>query len=379
MSFSSRLALAAATVTAAAGAIAAGPPETGFDRPGGVYSNVPAKDPAACAIACAQDRICMAWTFRATEFVGCSLKAVVPGAVPDHQAVSGIADRAAEFLPLVSIAPPAPASVEAAPPAPVANLAAAKPQSSPPAKVAPKEDAPELLGAPASLPGAVGDIAPAGFHPAAFIRGPLPNPRPILEIAAPQPFHTIAPLAAPVLRATIRQQAPVVQTAALILPPEPDPLAAPAALTARPASVSRLVYRAPPVLIGLAPEYTPIVAIQTPVAHLTVRLTSLTRIAYRAPPVLVLPAPAYKYAPIVSIEAPAPLRTITAVTAAAAALPLQTPRSALNDRIVLAVPRPAEQPSPMVLPAVYAALDQAMLSQASAPAPQGEEELLGAP
>jgi hypothetical protein len=377
VSFSSRLALAAATVTAAAGAIAAGPPETGFDRPGGVYSNVPAKDPAACAIACAQDRICMSWTFRATEFVGCSLKAVVPGAVPDHQAVSGIADRAAEFLPLVSIAPPAPASVEAAPPAPAANLAAAKPQSSPPA--ASKDEASELLGAPASLPDAIGDIAPASFHPAAFIRGPLPSPRPILEIAAPQPFRTTAPLAAPVLRATIRQQTPVFQTAALVLPPEPDPLAAPAPLTAKLASVSRLVYRAPPVLISIAQEFTPIVAIQTPVAPWIVRLTSATRIAYREPPVLALPAPAYKYTPIVSIEAPAPLRTITSVTAAAAPLPLQTPRPALNDRIVLALPQPAEQPSPMVLPAAYASLDQSMLSQASAPAPQDEEELLGAP
>lgn len=375
MGFSSRLALAAATVTAAAGAIAAGPPETGFDRPGGVYSNVPAKDPAACAIACAQDRICMAWTFRATEFVGCSLKAVVPGAVPDHQAVSGVADRASEFLPLVSIVPPAPASADAAPPAPAANLAAAKPQSSPPA--AAKDEPSELLGAPASLPETIGDSTPASFHPAAFIRGPLPNPRPILEIAAPQPLHTIAPLAAPVLRATIRQQTPVFQTAALLLPPEPDPLVAPAALTARLASVTRIAYRTAPVLIGLAPEFTPIVAIQAPVAPLTVRPTSATRIAYRAPPVLVLPA--LDLTPIVAIEAPTPLRAVPLAMAAAAPLRLQTPTPALNDRILLALPQPAEQPSPMVLPAAYAALDQAMLSQASAPAPQDEEELLGAP
>ena len=67
------------------------------------------------------------------------------------------------------------------------------------------------------------------------------------------------------------------------------------------------------------------------------------------------------------------------MTAAAAPLPLQTPRPTLNDHIVLALPQPAEQPSPMVLPAAYASLDRAVLSQASAPAPEDEEELLGAP
>ncbi|MES1202492.1 MAG: hypothetical protein ABUS57_13700, partial [Pseudomonadota bacterium] len=68
----------------------------------------------------------------------------------------------------------------------------------------------------------------------------------------------------------------------------------------------------------------------------------------------------------------------TLARAAAAPLPLQTPRP-LNDHIALALPQPAKQPNPMVLPAAYAAPDQAMLSQTAATAPQQEEELLGAP
>lgn len=386
MSLPSRLALAAATATAAAGAIAAGPPETGFDRPGGVYSNVPAKDPAACAIACAQDRICMSWSFRATEFVGCSLKAVVPAAVPDKLAVSGVADRAGDFLSLVSVAPPQPAPAsEAASPAPVANLAAMS-KADPPAQTATapeaQDSAPELLGAPASLTRGINQIAPATFKSIALVRGALPeNTAPIVEIAIPQPL-LMTTISAPNIRAALQQRLLTFETAALVIEPEPEPLIAPTPLQ----TMARLV--APTVratiqqrrptfetaALVLPEEPAPL----APPVTVTARLTAATRVVYRAPPVLMASAP--MLTPIVSIEAPVAPPKAMLVIASAAPRALQSPRAALNDHIVLALPSTslAEQPSANAQPAAYATAGQAVLSQASAVAPP-EEELLGAP
>jgi hypothetical protein len=405
VSFSSRLALTAATVTAAAATIAAGPPETGFDRPGGVYSNVATKDAAACAIACAQDRICMSWTFRITEYVGCSLKAVVPPAIADRDAVSGVDDRAGDFLSLVSNAPlPAPPSAEP-PPSPTA-FATSEPPPKPPE--APSEPKAELLGAPAGLSDAIGAIAPATLQPVSLVRGLAPDVRPILEISAPQPMQGVARPAAPVLHETVALRAPALASAALVLPPEPEPLVAPATLTARFTPLTRVAYRAPTIIAQPAPALSPLVIEEPPLeplgapTMLTARLTMATRIAYRAPTIIARPAPAFS--PLVVEEpTPEPLNPPAALPARFAALartsfrapttlarpapmlsPIVAPEEpappakapALNDRVVVALaPDSAEQPSSSVVPVSYVAPGAPVAPAANA----AEDELLGAP
>ncbi|MGE3302985.1 MAG: PAN domain-containing protein [Hyphomonadaceae bacterium] len=117
-----------AACAALAGA-AAGPIESGVDRPGGEYAFVPASDATACAAACANDQLCLAWTYRVHEFVGCELKAVVPRQISDADAASGVADRAATFLALTT--PPSPAERSPAPSADT-RMAAEEPAPPPP-------------------------------------------------------------------------------------------------------------------------------------------------------------------------------------------------------------------------------------------------------
>lgn len=57
----------------------------------GVYATLPARDTAACARLCADDSLCMAWTFRGGN--ECDLKAVVPSA-QDQSGASGVSYRA---------------------------------------------------------------------------------------------------------------------------------------------------------------------------------------------------------------------------------------------------------------------------------------------
>jgi hypothetical protein len=135
-------------VMAAFGAIAAAPTENGMDRPGGVYSYIPAQDAAACAVACAQDKICLAWSFTATEFVGCALKAIVPPPSSGGQIESGIAPRASEFLSLTSLSQPAPQTES-------------KPAPPPP----PEKPRPMAEAAPAAEPIAFEPIALTAFAP----------------------------------------------------------------------------------------------------------------------------------------------------------------------------------------------------------------------
>jgi hypothetical protein len=83
--------------------------ETGVARPGGTYTSFGQADANACAAACAQDTLCMSWTFVADPQGRCDLKAVIPHPVMDHLAVSGLAARAPGFSRLVqptSIGPP---------------------------------------------------------------------------------------------------------------------------------------------------------------------------------------------------------------------------------------------------------------------------------
>ncbi|HVY85049.1 MAG TPA: PAN domain-containing protein [Caulobacterales bacterium] len=77
---------------AAAANAPVGQPDTAL--PGGVYTTLTTADDAACAQACSQDRMCMAWTYRRDA---CELKAVVPEAVAEAGAISGVSRDAPDF------------------------------------------------------------------------------------------------------------------------------------------------------------------------------------------------------------------------------------------------------------------------------------------
>jgi len=65
--------------------------------PGGVYAALNVGSAGACAQQCADDRICMAWTYRAAQNGACELKAVVPHPVEETGAISGTSSRAPAF------------------------------------------------------------------------------------------------------------------------------------------------------------------------------------------------------------------------------------------------------------------------------------------
>lgn len=102
--------------------------ESGVARPGGVYATVTAPDAIACAEACADDALCMSWTFMiVADGAPCELKAVIPHAVPDRRAVSGLSARAPSFARLVGARTPLgpPLDLNRAPPEAPASLPAA--------------------------------------------------------------------------------------------------------------------------------------------------------------------------------------------------------------------------------------------------------------
>lgn len=81
--------------------------EANTARPGATYSTVEADDAAACERVCADDTICMAWSFQENS---CQLKATVPAEVARSGAVSGVSARAPGWLRIRHEAPPAPAA-----------------------------------------------------------------------------------------------------------------------------------------------------------------------------------------------------------------------------------------------------------------------------
>jgi hypothetical protein len=60
-------------------------------RPGASFAAIAAETPGACERLCADDTLCMAWSFQENS---CELKAVVPAAVAQAGAISGISERA---------------------------------------------------------------------------------------------------------------------------------------------------------------------------------------------------------------------------------------------------------------------------------------------
>ena len=92
-------------------------------RPGGVYVSLAAEDAVACSRLCAQDDICMAWTYREKPAQACELKAVVTPAIAEEGAISGLSRRAPDFArrlaeataPTPPEGPPAPPSIAMTP------------------------------------------------------------------------------------------------------------------------------------------------------------------------------------------------------------------------------------------------------------------------
>lgn len=97
--------------------------ENNVARPGGSYATVEAETAAGCERLCADDTLCMAWSFQANS---CELKAIVPTATARDGIISGVSLRApasmrVRFEPPV-VAPPTIAAHEDEP-APVATEA----------------------------------------------------------------------------------------------------------------------------------------------------------------------------------------------------------------------------------------------------------------
>ncbi len=129
-----RIVFAAALTLAIVAAAAA---ET--TRSPGAYAVRETAGAAAFARACAEDGICMAWTFQREH--RCELSAVVPGRLDPNAQAAGFAARAPALL---RVPAPAPA---AAPIVPQTETAAIGLEAAEPA--APVADHGELLGGPA--------------------------------------------------------------------------------------------------------------------------------------------------------------------------------------------------------------------------------------
>jgi hypothetical protein len=82
--------------------------EQGYARPGGVYAAAPGETAQACARLCADDSLCMSWTYDEGQ---CELKAVIAPAVLKEGAVSGLSQRAPNLANLTGLpVPPTPAA-----------------------------------------------------------------------------------------------------------------------------------------------------------------------------------------------------------------------------------------------------------------------------
>ncbi|MEZ5957910.1 MAG: PAN domain-containing protein [Hyphomonadaceae bacterium] len=75
-------------------------------RPGATFATIETATAAACERACADDTICMAWSFQANS---CELKATVPAAITQNGVTSGVSQRAPASMRARFDPPPAPA------------------------------------------------------------------------------------------------------------------------------------------------------------------------------------------------------------------------------------------------------------------------------
>lgn len=91
---------------------------------GGVYTLVPARDAAACARACTDDSLCVAWTFQTNG--ACELRATVPASQPQGAAF-GLSSRAPSSLRVDA------ASASSPQPIAVTDISAPEPEAPAPA------------------------------------------------------------------------------------------------------------------------------------------------------------------------------------------------------------------------------------------------------
>jgi hypothetical protein len=114
-------------------------------RSAGAYSVVAARDVDACARACANDGLCMVWSFRAGN--SCELMATVPASPP--AGVYGVSPRApASIRQLTPVETPQTAKAADTPRAlPATDVAETPPHVEPEAPL-PEEDTLALLGGP---------------------------------------------------------------------------------------------------------------------------------------------------------------------------------------------------------------------------------------
>lgn len=73
---------------------------------GAAYATLPLHDAAACARACADDGLCIAWIQRPQG--GCELSATAPATWPTDGSAGGLSNRAPAFA---ALPPPAPSTV----------------------------------------------------------------------------------------------------------------------------------------------------------------------------------------------------------------------------------------------------------------------------
>lgn len=137
------LALAALVLTVEASAQTALIGQRDTARPGGVYTRLTADDAASCAQLCAEDGICLAWTYRAEPARECELKAVTPSPVAERGATSGLSSRAPAFA--IRIATQ---SIEPLPPGAAPAQSAPTQTGGPVSLLVHPLPEPDLLGAP---------------------------------------------------------------------------------------------------------------------------------------------------------------------------------------------------------------------------------------
>lgn len=101
-----RLLAALTIITATAGAAWA--QDAGLARTAGAYASVESDSANQCQRLCADDGLCMAWTF--TTANTCQMTAIVPDPTPSPGAVSGLSARAPGYSlrPMIAQAAPAP-------------------------------------------------------------------------------------------------------------------------------------------------------------------------------------------------------------------------------------------------------------------------------
>jgi len=71
------------------------PPAAASGKTPGAYVSLPVRDAAACARACADDGLCMAWSFNTSG--ACELTAILPLSSPEDAAAMGVSSRARDL------------------------------------------------------------------------------------------------------------------------------------------------------------------------------------------------------------------------------------------------------------------------------------------